>query len=70
MFASCLKLIHDSIIDLTQSGFMCESHRQQQITLVLDIIDYSDLMDTMVHLVFQNAFDTSTFFFFFYFGQV
>lgn len=51
----------DHIIDETQSGFMRNRHISNNIRLVLDLIDYSDLCTDnrfILFIDFYKAFDT------------
>ena len=60
-FAKRLKSVLESIIDETQSGFMRNRHIANNIRLVLDILDYPDLIldDSLIlFLDFRKAFDT------------
>lgn len=43
IFATRIKLVLDYIIDETQSGFLRKRHISNNVRLVLDVIDYSDL---------------------------
>uniref|UniRef100_A0A8C6MA25 Reverse transcriptase domain-containing protein n=1 Tax=Nothobranchius furzeri TaxID=105023 RepID=A0A8C6MA25_NOTFU len=61
LFVNRLKGILPSIIDESQSGFMKNRHIVNNIRLVLDLLDYSDLIDTdsfIMFLDFQKAFDS------------
>ena len=61
LFARRLRLVLDSIIDETQSGFMNKRHITNNIRLVLDILDYPDLVEDgglMLFIDFYKAFDT------------
>lgn len=46
VLAKRLKSVLHSIIDETQSGFMQKRHISNNIRLVLDVLDYSDLIDS------------------------
>lgn len=61
IFARRLKKVLDSIIDETQSGFMSKRHITNNIRLVIDILDYSEILDDngfILFLDFYKAFDT------------
>lgn len=61
IFARRIKTVLDYIIDETQSGFMRNRHISNNIRLVLDLIDYSDLCSDesfILFLDFYKAFDT------------
>lgn len=61
IFAIRMKSVLDHIIDETQSGFMKHRHIANNIRLVLDLIDYSDLCNDnslILFLDFRKAFDT------------
>lgn len=61
IFAERIKTSLDYIIDETQSGFMRNRHISNNIRLVLDLIDYSDLYSDesfILFLDFYKAFDT------------
>lgn len=61
IFARRLKNVLNSIIEETQSGFMPGRHITNNIRLVLDIIDYPDLIydnGYILFLDFRKAFDT------------
>jgi len=61
IFARRIKETLDTIIDETQSGFMRNRHISNNIRLVLDVLDYSDLIseDSFILLLdFYKAFDT------------
>ena len=61
IFARRIKETLDTIIDETQSGFMRNRHISNNIRLVLDILDYSDLISEdsfILFLDFYKAFDT------------
>ena len=54
-------IVLDLIIDKTQSGFMVDRHISNNIRLVLDLVDYSDLISEdsfILFLDFFKAFDT------------
>ena len=56
-----MKEVLDAIIDVTQSGFMRNRHISNNIRLVLDILDCSDLITEdsfILFLEFYKAFDT------------
>ena len=44
LLAKIIKEVLDAIIDETQSGFMRNRHISNNIRLVLDLLDYSDLI--------------------------
>ncbi len=59
--ANRLKPILDSITDESQSGFMRTRHISNNVRLVLDILDYSELMEEdslILFLDFYKAFDS------------
>uniref|UniRef100_A0A669EC77 Reverse transcriptase domain-containing protein n=1 Tax=Oreochromis niloticus TaxID=8128 RepID=A0A669EC77_ORENI len=61
IIANRLKMVLESVIDETQSGFMPKRHITNNIRLVLDILDYSDLINSNVFILFLDfykAFDT------------
>ncbi len=61
ILARRLKTILDSVIDESQSGFMKNRHITNNIRLVLDILDYSDLINDngfILFLDFCKAFDS------------
>lgn len=61
IFAKRLKDCLDGIIDETQSGFMRDRHIMNNIRLVLDLFDYSDLVEHnsfILFLDFYKAFDS------------
>lgn len=61
LLAKRLKAVLDTIIDETQSGFMRNRHISNNIRLVLDILDYSELVSDnrfILFLDFYKAFDT------------
>lgn len=61
LLAKIIKEVLDAIIDETQSGFMRNRHISNNIRLVLDILDYSDLITEdsfILFLDFYKAFDT------------
>uniref|UniRef100_A0A8C6NVQ2 Reverse transcriptase domain-containing protein n=1 Tax=Nothobranchius furzeri TaxID=105023 RepID=A0A8C6NVQ2_NOTFU len=61
IIANRLKMVLDSIIDETQSGFIPKRHITNNIRLVLDILDYSDFITCdgfILFLDFYKAFDT------------
>lgn len=61
IFAKRIKITLNTIIDETQSGFMKNRHITNNIRLVLDILDYSDLVleeSFILFLDFYKAFDT------------
>ena len=61
MLAKRLKVVLDTIVDETQTGFMRNRHISNNIRLVLDILDYSDLVSDdsfILFLDFYKAFDT------------
>ena len=67
IFAERMKTVLDSIIEETQSGFMRNGHISKNIRLVLDLIDYSDLIwedSWIVFLDFNKAFDSMEHFYF------
>lgn len=54
-------MVLNAIIEETQSGFMTERHITNNIRLVMDILDYSELIDDngfILILDFYKAFDT------------
>lgn len=61
IFANRLKLGLDSLIDQSQSGFMKGRHICNNLRLILDLIDYSHLLNDdnlILFLDFNKAFDT------------
>jgi len=61
IFASRLKLGLGSLIDQSQSGFMKEGHVCNNIHLILDFIDYNQLLNDenlILFVDFNKAFDT------------
>jgi len=61
IFAKRLKECLDSVIDETQSGFMRDRHIMNNIRLVLDLFDYSNLVEHnsfILFLDFYKAFDS------------
>ncbi len=61
IFAKRLKIILQDIIGETQSGFLKNSHISNNIRLVLDLLDYSELVKDdsyMLFLDFYKAFDS------------
>uniref|UniRef100_A0A669D202 Reverse transcriptase domain-containing protein n=1 Tax=Oreochromis niloticus TaxID=8128 RepID=A0A669D202_ORENI len=61
ILANRIKEVLDTIIDETQSGFMRNRHISNNIRLVLDLLDYSDLVPDnsfILFLDFYKAFDT------------
>lgn len=61
MLAKRFKAVLDTIIDDTQSGFMRDRDISNNIRLILDILDYSELIseDSFIRsLDFYKAFDT------------
>lgn len=61
VYAKRLKKGIDTIINETQTGFMKGRHISSNIRLVLDLIDYSDAIDSdavVLFLDFCKAFDT------------
>lgn len=61
VFAKRFKSVLDSIIDENKSGFMSNRHISNNITLVFDLIDYSELISEdsfILFLDFYKAFDT------------
>uniref|UniRef100_A0A8C6NIX7 Reverse transcriptase domain-containing protein n=1 Tax=Nothobranchius furzeri TaxID=105023 RepID=A0A8C6NIX7_NOTFU len=61
ILANRIKEVLDTIIDETQSGFMRNRHISNNIRLVLDLLDYSDLVSDnsfILFLDFFKAFDT------------
>ncbi len=64
IFAKKIKCVLDDIIDECQSGFMTDRLISNNIRLVLDILDYSDLIPDdsfMLFLDFYKAFDSIEF---------
>lgn len=60
-FAKRLKPVLDPIIDESQSGFMNNRHISNNIKLVLDLLDYSDVISDdrwILFLDFYKAFDS------------
>lgn len=60
ILAKRLKLILNDIIDECQSGFIQQRHISNNIRLILDILDYSDLIPTdsfILFLDYYKAFD-------------
>ncbi len=60
-FAKRLKLVLDTVIDESQSGFMNNRHISNNIRLVLGLLDYSDLISDnsyILFLDFYKAFDS------------
>lgn len=63
IFAQRIKLCLDTIIDDSQSGFMQGRHISNNIRLILDLIDYKDLITDNSYILFidiYKAFDTVT----------
>lgn len=61
IFAIRFKNVLDIVIDENQAGFMSERHISDNIRLLLDFIDYSDLINDdsyIFFLDFHKAFDT------------
>ncbi len=61
IFAKRLKIILQDIIDETQSGFLKNRHISNNVRLVLDLLDYSELVKDdsyMLFLDFYKAFDS------------
>lgn len=61
IFANRLKNVLDTIIDETQSGFMRNWHITNNIRLVLDLLDYNELIhdgSLIMFLDFYKAFDS------------
>lgn len=61
IFAKRIKNCLDTIIDETQSGFMRGRHIMNNIRLVLDLLDYNELVEHnsfILFLDFYKAFDT------------
>jgi len=61
VLAKRLKGVLHSIIDETQSGFMQNRHISNNIRLILDILDYSDIINNdsfILFLDYYKAFDT------------
>lgn len=61
IFASRIKTVLPTIIDEYQSGFMCNRHISNNIRLILDILNYSELVqdDSLILLLdFYKAFDS------------
>lgn len=61
LLAKSIKEVLDAIIDETQSGFLRNRHISNNVRLVLDILDYSDLITEdsfILFLDFYKAFDT------------
>jgi len=52
LFAKRLKSVLDSVIDETQSGFMTNRHIVNNIRLVLDLLDYSELIQEDSFILF------------------
>lgn len=60
VLAKRLKSILNSIIDECQSGFITQRHISNNIRLILDLLDYSDLISTdsfILFLDYYKAFD-------------
>lgn len=61
LLARRLRSVLDSIIDETQSGFMNKRHIGNNIRLILDILDYPEMVEEgglMLFVDFYKAFDT------------
>ena len=61
MYANRLKLCLEEIFSVMKTGFMKGRHISNNIWLVLDILDYTDLFDEkslILFLDFYKAFDT------------
>ncbi len=61
IFAKRLNIILQDIIGETQSGFLKNRHISNNIRLVLDLLDYSELVKDdsyMLFLDFYKAFDS------------
>uniref|UniRef100_A0A1A8QY68 Reverse transcriptase domain-containing protein n=1 Tax=Nothobranchius pienaari TaxID=704102 RepID=A0A1A8QY68_9TELE len=61
ILAKRLKSVLDSIIDESQSGFMCNRHISNNVRLILDLLDYSELVNEdsfVLFLDFYKAFDS------------
>ena len=61
IFAKRLKSCLNDLIDECQSGFMKGRHISNNLRLVLDLVEYRDLLDdfpVILFLDFQKAFDT------------
>ncbi len=61
ILAKRLKSVLNSVIDETQSGFMPKRHIANNIRLVLDLLDYSELINDdsfILFLDFYKAFDS------------
>ena len=61
IFANRMKYVLDSIIDESQSGFMRKRHIANNVRLILDVLDYSDLINDnsfLLFLDFYKAFDS------------
>ncbi len=61
LYARRLKPCLEEVISLTQSGFMKGRHISNNIRLVLDLLDYSELVNDdalILFLDFYKAFDT------------
>ncbi len=64
IFAKKIKCVLDDIIDECQLGFMTDRLISNNIRLVLDILDYSDLIPDysfLLFLDFYKAFDSINF---------
>lgn len=62
IFAKRMKACLDTIIDETQSGFMRGRHIMNIIRLVLDLLDYNELVEHnsfIIFLDFYTAFDSA-----------
>lgn len=61
LLATRLRSVLDSIIEETQSGFMNKRHITNNVRLVLDILDYPELVEDgglMLFVDFYKVFDT------------
>lgn len=56
VFAQRFKLVLDSIIDENQSGFMRKMHIFNNIRLIFNLIDYSDLIKDDSFILFLVVF--------------
>ena len=64
--AKRLKCGLSSVIDETQSGFLPKRHRANNIRLVLDLLDYRELVDDeslILFVEFYKAFDSGLVFY-------
>ena len=60
LLAKRIREVLDSIIDEAQSGFMRNRHISDNVRLVLDLLDYSDLITDHIFILFLDFYKPLT----------